>query len=54
MRPVPWYWIMIILSAVIGPFEAYYVINRAWKRKNERDQRNARREKENKDQLPPK
>ena len=26
---MPWYWILIILSAIIGPFEAMYALNKA-------------------------
>ena len=36
---MPWYWILIIISAVIGPFESYYVINKALRRKREREQK---------------
>ncbi len=36
---MPWYWILIIASAVIGPFEAYYVINKALQRKRGRDKK---------------
>lgn len=33
-----WYWILIIISAVIGPFEAMHALNKAWsKRKKSRD-----------------
>ena len=28
---MPWYWILIILSAIVGPFEAMYALNRARK-----------------------
>ncbi len=44
---VPWYWILIILSAVIGPFESYYVINKALRRKKEREKKAAEKEAEN-------
>ena len=26
---MPWYWILIILSAIIGPFEAMHALNKA-------------------------
>ena len=26
---MPWYWILIIVSAIIGPFEAMYALNKA-------------------------
>ena len=26
---MPWSWILIILSAIIGPFEAIYALNKA-------------------------
>ena len=33
-----WYWILIIISAVIGPFEAMHALNKAWsKRKKSRN-----------------
>ena len=38
---MPWFWILIIASAVVGPFEAYYVIHKAWQRKKEREQKSA-------------
>ena len=28
-----WYWILIIISAVIGPFEAMYALNKARNRR---------------------
>ena len=32
---MPWYWILIILSAVIGPFEAMHALNKARKNREE-------------------
>lgn len=32
---MPWYWILIILSAVIGPFEAMHALNKARRRREE-------------------
>jgi len=33
---MPWYWILIIFSAIFGPFEAMQALNRAWKKREER------------------
>ncbi|MBQ6257057.1 MAG: hypothetical protein IJJ60_10755 [Clostridia bacterium] len=38
---MPWYWILIIISAIVGPFESYYVINKALRRKRERERKAA-------------
>ena len=41
---MPWYWILLILSAIIGPFEAMHALNKARrnreaaKRKREEEQ----------------
>ena len=32
---MPWYWIALIVSLVIGPFDALYVYIKAQKRKDE-------------------
>ena len=32
-EPMPWYWIALIVSLVIGPFDALYVYIKAQKRK---------------------
>ena len=32
---MPWYWILIIISAVIGPFEALHALNKARRRREE-------------------
>ncbi len=45
---MPWYWILIIVCAVIGPFESYYVINKALRRKKEREQKAAEKKTETK------
>ena len=37
---MPWYWILIILSAIVGPFEAMHALNKA------RQNREARRKQE--------
>jgi len=37
---MPWYWVLIILSAIVGPFEAMYTLNKARKnRENRRKQK---------------
>ena len=33
---MPWYWILAIVSVIVGPFEALYVLNKLWKRKEKR------------------
>ena len=33
---MPWYWILIILSAIVGPFEAMHALNKARRRREER------------------
>ena len=40
---MPWYWILIILSAVFGPFEALHALNKA-RRKREEAERKRREE----------
>ena len=32
---MPWYWILIIISAIIGPFEAMHALNKARRRREE-------------------
>ena len=32
---MPWYWILIIVSAVVGPFEAMHALNKARRRREE-------------------
>ena len=39
-----WYWILIILSAVVGPFEAMYALNKARKNREENEKRRRERE----------
>ena len=50
---MPWYWFLIIVSAVVGPFETYYVISRALERKRKREEKEkaAKKETENKTSL---
>lgn len=38
---VPWYWIVIIVSAVIGPFQAFSAYNKMLMRRKARAQREA-------------
>ncbi len=40
---MPWYWILIILSAIVGPFEAMHALNKA----RERREKNRASEQEN-------
>lgn len=44
---MPWYWILIILSAIIGPFEAMHALNKA--RRNREEAERKRREEESMD-----
>ena len=39
---MPWWWILVIISAIVGPFEAMYTLNKAWKK---RKQQQAEKEK---------
>ena len=36
---MPWYWILIILSAIVGPFEAMHAMNKARKNREEAEKR---------------
>ena len=36
---VPWIWILVILSAIVGPFEAMHAMNRARRNREERQRR---------------
>jgi len=36
---MPWYWILIILSAIIGPFEAMHALNKARKKREEAERK---------------
>jgi len=36
---MPWYWILIIISAVVGPFEAMHALNKARRNREEADRR---------------
>ena len=44
---MPWYWILIIISAIIGPFEAMHALNKARRNRDEAEKR--RRAEESKD-----
>lgn len=41
---MPWYWILVIVSAIIGPFEAMHALNKARRKREETEKK--RREKE--------
>ena len=32
---MPWYWILIIISAIVGPFEAMHALNKARRNREE-------------------
>ena len=36
---MPWYWILIILSAIVGPFEAMHALNKARKNREAAEKR---------------
>lgn len=36
---MPWYWILIILSAIFGPFEAMHALNKARRNREEAEKR---------------
>ena len=36
---MPWYWILIILSAVVGPFEAMHALNKARQNREQAEKR---------------
>lgn len=38
---MPWYWILIILSAIVGPFEAMHALNKARRNREEAEKRQA-------------
>ena len=44
---MPWYWILIIISAIVGPFEAMHALNKARRNREEAEKR--KREKEETD-----
>ena len=33
MSAVPWYWIVLIISVIVGPFDAIYLYNKARQRR---------------------
>ena len=39
MKSVPWYWILVILSAIIGPFEAMHALNKARRNREEAEKK---------------
>ena len=36
---MPWYWILIIISAIVGPFEAMHELNKARRNREEAEKR---------------
>ena len=36
---LPWIWILVILSAIIGPFEAMHAMNKARRNREEAEKR---------------
>ena len=36
---MPWYWILIIISAIVGPFEAMHALNKARRNREEVEKR---------------
>ena len=44
---MPWYWILIILSAIVGPFEAMHALNKARRNREEAEKRRRERDNEN-------
>lgn len=38
-KTMPWYWILIILSAIIGPFEAMHALNKARRNREEAERK---------------
>ena len=40
---MPWYWIVLIISVIVGPFETLYAYNKAMERKRRRDALSRRR-----------
>ena len=38
---MPWYWILIILSAIVGPVEAMHALNKARKNREAAEKREA-------------
>lgn len=41
---MPWYWILVILSAIVGPFEAMHALNKARQRREEAERKRRERE----------
>ena len=36
---MPWYWILIILSAIVGPFEAMHALNKTRRNREEAERK---------------
>ncbi len=41
---MPWYWILIIISAIVGPFEAMHALNKASRNREEAEKKKAQGE----------
>lgn len=46
---MPWYWILIIISAIVGPFEAMHALNKARRRREEMERKRNERSSETPD-----
>ena len=38
---MPWYWILIIITTIVGPFEAMHALNKARRRREEAEKKRA-------------
>lgn len=41
---MPWYWILVIVSAIIGPFEAMHALNKARRKREEAEKKRLEKE----------
>ncbi len=46
---MPWWWILVIVSAIVGPFEAMYTLNKAWKKRKQQQKQAEEERPENRD-----
>ena len=44
---MPWIWILVILSAIVGPFEAMHAMNKARQNREERQRRETQKTEQN-------
>ena len=49
---MPWYWILVIISAIVGPFEAMYTLNKARKNREEAERRRKEEERDGEGSSP--